>query len=113
MAASAFLLLQLALQWLLYAREEGGSVHFLGGLFSALAVGALIYGLLAGMRARRITHKKRFETIAEANHHIRNALEAMQLRFHPVEISPATSPSTVTRARRTRWTTARMRMGNL
>ena len=53
-----------------------GIVH---GLFMLLVVGGLIYALLRYTNDRRAADIERFRTVAECNHHIRNALQVLSL----------------------------------
>ena len=54
----------------------GGLVH---GTFMLLVVGGLIYTLLRYTNDRRAADIARFRTVAECNHHIRNALQVLSL----------------------------------
>jgi hypothetical protein len=54
----------------------GGLVH---GAFMLLVVGGLIYTLLRYTNDRRAIDIERFRTVAECNHHIRNALQVLSL----------------------------------
>jgi signal transduction histidine kinase len=84
LVAIGFFGLQTGLQWLMY----GGDVHWATGAISAACVGALSLWLFEGIRHRQMLHKARFEAIAEANHHINNALAAIQARFFLMEADP-------------------------
>ncbi len=92
LATIAFLALQTGIQFSWYVEEEGGHVHWLTALISAGFVGLLVYAVLESARRRHLADRKRFETIAEANHHVRNALEAMVGHFYLMKgDSPAAS----------------------
>ena len=54
----------------------GGMVH---GTFMLLVVGGLIYTLLRYTNDRRAADIQRFRTVAECNHHSRNALQVLSL----------------------------------
>ena len=84
LAAAGFFCFQTGLQWLMY----GGDVHWATGAISAVCVGALSLWLFEAVRRRRMSYKARFEAIAEANHHIRNALEAIQGSFFLLKTDP-------------------------
>ena len=84
LVAVGFFWFQTGLQWLMY----GGDVHWTTGAISAACVGALSLWLFEGIRKRQMLHKARFEAIAEANHHIRNALAVIQGRFYLMEADP-------------------------
>ena len=84
LVAVAFFWFQTGLQWLIY----GGDVHWATGAISAGCVGGLSLWLFEVVRRRRMSYKARFEAIAEANHHIRNALEGIQGSFHLMKTDP-------------------------
>lgn len=93
LAAIGFFALEMTMQWLIYVRSKGGEYHsgeyhILTGLFGALFVGCLVYSLLAASHRRRIGNRKRYEKIAEANHHIRNVLQVMQSRLYLMNADP-------------------------
>ena len=84
LVALGFFWFQTGLQWWMY----GGDVHWATGAISAVCVGALSLWSFESMRKRRMLYKARFEAIGEANHHIRNALAAIQGRFYLMEADP-------------------------
>lgn len=84
LVAVAFFWFQTGLQWLIYTHE----VHWVTGALSSLCIGALSFWLFDGVHKRRMAHKARFEAIGEANHHIRNALTAIQFRFLQAQVDP-------------------------
>ena len=84
LSAAGFFWFQTGLQWLIY----GGDVHWATGAISAVCVGGLSFWLFEVVRRRRLAYKARFEAIAEANHHIRNALEAIQGSFYLLQTDP-------------------------
>ena len=65
-------------RWLvnMWYPSMGGLVH---GTFMLLVVGGLIYTLLRYTNDRRAADIARFRTVAECNHHIRNALQVLSL----------------------------------
>jgi hypothetical protein len=103
LVATAFLFFQAGLQWLLYDRNNQGDMHWATGAVSALCVGALSFWLFDGRRKRRLLHKRRFEAIGEANHHIRNALHAMQFRLYVMKIDSEHMQALQQSVERIRW----------
>jgi hypothetical protein len=103
LVALGFLLLQTGLQWLIYDRNNSGDVHWATGAVSAMCIGALSFWLFDNNRKRRLLHKRRFEAIGEANHHIRNALHAMQFRFYLMRIDSEHMQALLQSVERIRW----------
>jgi hypothetical protein len=63
-------------RWLVDTRypEMGGWIH---GSFMLLIVGGLVYTLMRHENDRRAANIRRFQVVAECNHHIRNAVQVL------------------------------------
>jgi signal transduction histidine kinase len=65
-------------QWLVYVLWLGkDGVRYVGGIVAAVLMTLLIQRQLSDQRRDREAARRRFELIAEMNHHIRNALQAI------------------------------------
>jgi hypothetical protein len=80
LAASSFLLTQ-ALHWLLYPLDSWDHLlrRMAADALAAVIIAFLVYGLLITLNHRRRETVLRLQLIADLNHHIRNALQTIQL----------------------------------
>jgi hypothetical protein len=77
-------------RWLVDTRypSMGGWLH---GLFMLMIVAGLVYTLVKYENDRRAANIRRFQVVAECNHHIRNAVQVLILRDNLPDGSPAIS----------------------
>lgn len=64
-------------------------VRFVGALVGGVVSALLIYRLLSEQRRARVAAISRFKTIAEMNHHIRNALQTISYQRYNASDSAA------------------------
>jgi signal transduction histidine kinase len=77
-AAVIVFLISAGLDWLLvYAHESRSAIIEASDAMGGIIAGALVFRLLQYERERRRIIRNRLETIADMNHHIRNALQVI------------------------------------
>jgi hypothetical protein len=80
LAAVLVFLVGAGLDWFVLHENESRTVAIsLSDTLAAVIAGALVYRLLRYERERRAHLRQRLETIAEMNHHVRNALQVISL----------------------------------
>lgn len=79
MSAILVVVVALAGQWVMYRREivHLSDLRFIGSSIAAVTTAILVFRLKLHERAQLLAAQERFQIVAAANHHVRNALQVI------------------------------------
>jgi signal transduction histidine kinase len=77
-------LVSIGAQWLVYQEllHDPGGMRIVSPLIAAVVTGVLAMRLQAIARERRVQSLRRYQIIADMNHHVRNALEVISMETY-------------------------------
>jgi signal transduction histidine kinase len=85
-AACAIFTITGVLQWFVYVYLLGhDELHYVGTSIAALLTFGFIQRMMAASRQRRVATRRRFEVVAEMNHHIRNSLQTILYQSYTLD----------------------------
>ena len=89
-ASCAVFAITFAIQWFIYINLLGQTeFHFVGVAVASVLTFIFIQRMMAASRLRRLETLRRFQIIAEMNHHIRNSLQAILYQSYSVDDAAA------------------------
>ena len=90
-AGCAVFVLTFAVQWFVYDYLLGDTeFHFVGVAVASLLTFIFIQRMMSYSRQRRLATLRRFQVIAEVNHHIRNSLQTILYQSYTLDDEVAT-----------------------
>ncbi len=90
-AGCAVFVATFVVQWFVYSRFLGDhELHLVGVSVASLLTFIFVQRMMAYLRQRRLAIQRRFQIVAEMNHHIRNSLQTILYQSYTVDDQVAT-----------------------